>query len=412
MEKICFIVCQYGNEVNGGAETHCKMLAERLTSSYEVDVLTSTFISYTTFQPYYQEGVEVINQVNVRRFKSEPFDKEFYYKLLRSSKLGRKIRRNLYRMGVLRSIASVFPKWNIGLEKEKEVLKANGFYSPALLNYMRENESSYKSIILFYFPNPATFFVGEMLPKKCILIPTAHNERELFRSIQTHFFTNVGHIAFNTEEERKLCENVFGKSMSPSSIIAVGVEVAEPESKELIIEKFNLPENYILYFGRIAPEKIGKSIEWFQEYKRNKKSDIKLVLTGRLFMEKTEDPDIIYTGFVTEAEKTALIKNARLVINPSDKESLSLLLLEAMTLGKPSLVNGKCDVMKEHCIKSDFACQYYISKSDFIKKLDFMLYRIEDPKAIATKAQNYVKANYDWDKIMGKLRALIESSPY
>jgi glycosyltransferase involved in cell wall biosynthesis len=412
MEKICFVVCQYGNEVNGGAEIHCRMLAERLTPYYEVDVLTSTTINNRTFQPYYQEGLEILNGVNVRRFKSEPYDKAFHDKIAKKSKLGRKTRRMLYRTGILRPIANLVPKWRLSIDEEKKVLEAHGYYSSELLNFVKENVNDYKRIILFSYPYPNTFFIGEMFPNKCILIPTAHYEGDLFRSLQTYLFTDIGHIAFNTKEEKDLCKDVFGKSMSSYSILAVGVEIAEPVSKESIYKKFNLPENYVLYFGRIAPEKMGNLIDWFLMYKQHKNTDVKLVLTGRLFMNKIVHPDIIYTDFVTEAEKTALINSAKLIINPSEKESLSLLLLEAMQLGKPSLVNGKCEVMKQHCIKSDYACQYYISKSDFLRKLDDMLYGIVDPDMVAIKAKNYVKEHYDWNTIMDKLRKLIESTPF
>ncbi|MGH2622618.1 MAG: hypothetical protein ACRDE7_03045, partial [Sphingobacterium sp.] len=64
MEKVCFLVCQYGKEVNGGAEYHCKMLAERLTSDYHVDVLTTKIINYNTYEPYYTESSEHINGVH------------------------------------------------------------------------------------------------------------------------------------------------------------------------------------------------------------------------------------------------------------------------------------------------------------------------------------------------------------
>ena len=35
-EKIAFVVVRYGLNINGGAEYHCQMLAERLTPDYEV----------------------------------------------------------------------------------------------------------------------------------------------------------------------------------------------------------------------------------------------------------------------------------------------------------------------------------------------------------------------------------------
>ena len=41
-KKIAFIIIRYGVAVNGGAEAHCRMLAERLIPFYDVEVLTTT----------------------------------------------------------------------------------------------------------------------------------------------------------------------------------------------------------------------------------------------------------------------------------------------------------------------------------------------------------------------------------
>ncbi len=409
MKKIAFVVCQYGKEVNGGAEVHCKMLAERLTSHYEVHVLTSTIIDYSTFDPYYNVGTEHINQVTVKRFDSKPFDRALHEVMRRKSKWGRKIRRTLYRIKLLKWIANTKPIWNLCIEKEKEWLRTHGFYSPDLLDYVEKHGHEYDSIILMSYPYPHTFFVTEMFPKTCILIPTAHEEGDLYRSLQTHIFTKVGHIAFNTPAEKQLCIDVFGNQMADNSILAVGVDLADPATREHIYTKFDLPDQYLLYFGRITPGKVGLLTNWFLEYKERFGGELKLVMTGRLFMDRLDHPDIIYTGFVNEAEKTALIQYARLIINPSEKESLSLLLLEAMQIGKPSLVNGRSEVMKQHCIDSDFACRYYYSKRDFLSKLHNIL--SEDPDHIAAKAQNYVQQNYNWDIIMNKLIHLIERTP-
>lgn len=40
-DRIAFAVQRYGLEVNGGAEYHCRILAEHLSGRYEVDILTS-----------------------------------------------------------------------------------------------------------------------------------------------------------------------------------------------------------------------------------------------------------------------------------------------------------------------------------------------------------------------------------
>jgi len=258
---------------------------------------------------------------------------------------------------------------------------------------------------------PHTVLGSRIAPEKSILIPTAHEEGLFFRSIHTHLFSGVRHIAFNTEEERLFARRVFGRHLAPSSIVAVGVETdaAPALSDEEMRAKYNLPDRYVHFFGRIAKEKICKIIPWFIDYKRKHPSDLKLVLTGQVFEEKVDHPDVIYTGFVSHEEKVWLIKNALLAVNPSKYESLSLLMLEAMKLGKTVLVNGRQKVMRGHCIRSGMAADYYLSKRDFQRKLHRYASNPKLLEANSQKANSYVETNYDWTVIMGKLKALIDA---
>lgn len=71
MKKIAIINQRYGLEVNGGSELYSRQIAERLKAKYEVEVLTSCAVEYVKWTNYYKEGVEDINGVTVRRFKTE-----------------------------------------------------------------------------------------------------------------------------------------------------------------------------------------------------------------------------------------------------------------------------------------------------------------------------------------------------
>ena len=73
-EKIAFIVVRYGKDINGGAEYHCRMLAERLVNDYDVEVLTTCVKNYVTGDNEYPEGEEILNGVLVRRFYSDPVE--------------------------------------------------------------------------------------------------------------------------------------------------------------------------------------------------------------------------------------------------------------------------------------------------------------------------------------------------
>ncbi len=68
-EKIALVNQRYGLEVNGGSELHCRQLAERLKEIYDVEVITTCALDYTTWENHYPEGESEINGVKVRRFK-------------------------------------------------------------------------------------------------------------------------------------------------------------------------------------------------------------------------------------------------------------------------------------------------------------------------------------------------------
>lgn len=409
MNNIAFVVVRYGRDINGGAEYHCKMLAERLTQNYHVEVLTTCVKNYITGENEFPEGEEMLNGVLVRRFKTEPIDRDIKHYFVRKARKSVKLRKFLYKFHILSFLSCFYPVWTYREKWELSEYTSSVFYSPSLLSFIKENKNNYKVFIPITVDYPPVFYTTQYVPQKTIVIPTMHYQRAAFRSALTKVFTKAAYIGFNTNAEQKLAKGIFGPFMSSHGIISVGCELATPANWELTSAKYKLPTEYLLYVGRIDRDKIQDVYDYFITYKQiYKSSKLKFVLVGGIFCEAYKHPDILYTGFVDEHEKVSIIEHAKIVINPSKYESLSLILLEAMSLKKAMLVNGLCNVMKEHCKKSRHAALSYSNKKEFIKKLRKIdssdRLRIE----MGEKGLIYVHKNYNWDTILQRLINCIE----
>ncbi|MGL4994156.1 MAG: glycosyltransferase family 4 protein [Bacteroidales bacterium] len=410
-EKIAFVVIRYGKEVNGGAEVHCRLLAERLTPYYDVEVLTTNMRDLYNIEDSFEPGVEILENVMVRRFKVDPIQ-DSDSKLWRRIKRGTKLRRFFHRIGILRYFATC--KWltNWGNNYEHVFLKSNNSYSSELLTFIDENREDYKAFVFLTYLYPLAKYGIKLVPEKSIFIPTAHDESALFMATNYDIFCSpTQYIAFNTAAEQRLCESIFGDRIASSGIVGTGVEVVEPSDLKEVRMKYSLPEEYILYVGRVDSGKINSLIPYFLKYKSiypNK--PIKLVLTGGVTKStpKVDHPDVIYTGFVSDEDKTAIIDGATVVVNPSKYESLSLILLEALSRRKAMLVNADCEVMNEHVRVSGGAVFSYKGESDFIIKLHTLLSDKVLRWRLGELGEIYVRKNYSWDVVIDKFRSLID----
>ena len=171
-------------------------------------------------------------------------------------------------------------------------------------------------------------------------------------------------------------------------------------------------DNYIVYVGRIDESKGCKELlNFFYDYKERNCTDISLVLMGKTVMDMSQytGGGIINLGFVSDGDKFDGIAGAKALVLPSRFESLSMVVLEAMSVETPVIVNGACEVLKGHCLKSNGAL-YYSDYFEFEGELNYLL----NPRTAGTvaamkaNAKRYVDENYQWDTIISRVRGMIE----
>ena len=384
--KILFVVQRYGLEVNGGSEAYCRQIAEKLSSIYDVSVLTTCAEDYVTWENKYQEGIEKINDITVIRKKVvEPRTQKKFSKAT--------------------DIIN-FDKENLlsGIEWQK----AQGPYSLELLNYLSNHKEEYDVIIYMTYLYFTTYFGIQIAPEKSILIPTAHDEPPIYFGIFNSIFHLPRCILYLTNSEKNFVTKKFHNNYVNSDIVGVGIDIEKDVENINLKDRFHIEDEYLIYLGRIDESKGCKNmIDYFLEYKAKYNNNLKLALAGKTAMNIPVNNDILNLGFVSEIEKINLLKNSKALILPSEFESLSLSTLEAMYFGIPVLVNGKCDVLKDHAILSK-AGLYYMNKLEFIESLAYIDENPEIMKKMGENGVLYVEKNYRWDVVIEKYKNAIE----
>ena len=207
--------------------------------------------------------------------------------------------------------------------------------------------------------------------------------------------------------------NTYGRE---TVFIPNGVNKPQIVSPDLITREYNLQkEGYILYLGRLVPEKgIKYLIEAFKQVHTNKR----LVIAGgasdtdeyakELVELAQEDKRIIFTGFVQGRKLEELYSNAYLYVLPSDLEGMPLSLLEAMSYGNCCIVSDipEClDVVRNNGI---------VFKKGNVLELAEKLQDVCDyPEKVMRYKENsaqYVCNKYNWDDVVKKTLELYKNS--
>lgn len=270
-------------------------------------------------------------------------------------------------------------------------------------------------VVHFHAEGPcAMLWLPKIFGKKCIatIHGLDHQRAKWGRLASFYILAGEKCAARFADEIIVLSQNVqnyFLETYGRNTVfIPNGVVKPEVLPADEITANFKLyKDKYILYLGRLVPEKgIKYLIEAFKQVNTTKK----LVIAGgssdteeyaaELKNSAKDDDRIIFTGFVQGNLLKELYSNSYIYTLPSDLEGMPLSLLEAMSFGNCCLVS---DIPECNDVVADFGVTFKKSDTNDLKEKLQQL--CDAPQTVAEykkSAADYVCNKYNWDEVTGQ----------
>jgi len=380
--RVAFVVQRYGREVDGGSETLCREVAERLATSAEVEVVTTTAVDYLTWKNELPGGERVEKGVRVRRFPVA----------------GRRWVRSFGRLSErLYHTAHT-------IEDELDWMIRQGPRTPELLAYLKETERRFDAFVFFTYLYYPTYFGLPLVAGRSVLVPTLHDEPPARFDIFRTLFRLPRTFVWNTPEERDLAREMFGIE-AQGEVAGTGIELAAPRGDGRFRRDRDIGE-FILYAGRLDVWKgIPELLDYFSRYRAERAPDLTLVLAGKQHMKLAPAPGVKVVGFLADGDKLDAFAEAAATVQPSPFESLSLVTLESWAMGTPVVASARSRAVAGQCTRSGAGLTYR-GYAEFAAALDRV--RSHEGKALGDKGRRFVADTCSWDRIVDVYRRAIE----
>jgi glycosyltransferase involved in cell wall biosynthesis len=385
LDKKIIIVTPWYGRFAGGAE----LLARGMAGELNKRGLSTTVFTTCSLSPYdswwedhYKPGVYEVAGIETRRFatnKSRARYEAVIGKLRRATKLTATDEQDFFDYGI----------------NSSDLVKA-------LREYV---DGNYEIIALPYFHGLTNSVINEY-PGRISLIPCFHDEPQFYWGTTERILRHAKLIFFNAAEEKQMTIREYGQRLGrrivESVITGVGVELPKLVEEQTAFSE-PLPENYFVYAGR---KEVGKNVpllcQWYASYVERFRRDTKLVFIGggdkALIPASDQFMDL---GFVSEATKQHVIRHSLGVINLSENESFSIVIMEGWLLGVPVVVSAQCAVTKDHVRRCNGGL-YVASGDEFALALEYLEEHEEARSVLGAQGQQYVAGEFSFDAVLAR----------
>ncbi len=373
--RVGFVVQRYGPGVTGGAESLAAQVVARMAPHWDIRVLTSCATDHLTWANALPPGESTVDGVPVLRFPN-PRPRP----MLELNRLSRRL----------------FGR-SLDRAEEENWMALQGPLLPGLWRHLAERGGEYDGFVAFTYLFVSTAWSVPLIGDRTLLVPTTHEDEALAFDAYAEVFERPRVLLLLTPEEEQLIHRRFPRH-ARTRVVGAGVD-PPPVQAERFRTRFELPGPYLFYVGRVER---GKGIpELLAAYARLRsvvKDAPALVLAGEASMD-IQAEGVRVLGRVGEQEKWDALAGALAAVVPSAKESLSLLALEAFSVGTPVLANAASPVVRGHVERSG-AGVAFADATGFVEAVG----RVERERPAMSRAARRYAAGFGWARVVDAYR--------
>lgn len=383
LPRILFVPPRFARDLAGGAENLVRSLALSCRDAgCHVEVATTCATDNERWLNALPAGTTQEDGIDVHRFAVGR----------RNAHRHRRLMQRLEREGTLDAL-------------DAADLLATSVWSSSLQRFIDDQGDRFDAVVFAPYLFGTTFWGAQSWPERTIIIPCLHDEPMARLAPIANVLRSVSALAFNSRGEQALAERILGPVNG--TVVGMGFRAPDGPAPTGFAERHGLGR-YFLYAGRIEQGKrVDVAARYVAALARDVDPSLRLVMIGRGSWRPPPDvaPFVHRVGFVDEDEKRSAMAGAVALVNPSEAESLSIVLLESWLEGTPALVAAGSEVMADHSRRSGGALPFS-DESEFRAAARTLMTSPEAARRTGMRGRAYVLAEYSEEAVTQRFLTL------
>jgi glycosyltransferase involved in cell wall biosynthesis len=405
--RIMFVSAWFGTDIGGGAEAALLAMARdvvRLRPEIKVEVATTTLREFAADWnlAVHPEGESVCEGITVHRFSTVSRGRRFFHYLNGRYLMGGSAKSYLSTSGVKSPVSRLAEYYYL----------RNMIDSPGLLRFLSQEFPTVDAFVFMPYLMGPVITGARIVREKAFIFPCLHDERYAALSVVKDMISMVHKNLFWVRSERSLCQKLYPKASLGGVIgsqVAIDKFIGDPARGRQLAKTGE--QRFILYAGRQIqgkglPDLVSKFMSFKSRY--HQYQDLKLVLIGKGDLDYSCNREIINLGFVSEQEKADVMSAAIALMQPSLYESFSIVMMESWLQRTPVMVDGRCEVTRNH-VEDSGAGLIYESGDTFDAALFQLLSDDVLQVRLGAAGREYVLKNYASERVVEKFLNEINS---